>query len=122
MKKIIIVALFTILGWMFCGSIIGIGRTLTTMEIILLIHLVGVPIIFGIISIIYFYFFNYTTPLLTAAIFTGTAIILDFFLVAIFIEKSFDMFKSAIGTWIPFGFIFITTYYTGSITLKIKNK
>jgi hypothetical protein len=30
-------------------------------------------------------------------------------------EKSFVMFKSLFGTWIPFGLIFLSTYLTGKM-------
>jgi len=46
---------------------------------------------------------------------------MDFFPIAIFIEKSFDMFKSAIGTWIPFALIFFSTYITGHIVKSRKH-
>jgi hypothetical protein len=29
------------------------------------------------------------------------------------INRSFEMFLSPIGTWIPFGLIFLSTYLTG---------
>jgi hypothetical protein len=43
-------------------------------------------------------------------------IFMDLFLVALFIEKSFAMFTSLLGTWIPFGLIFTATYITGSLS------
>jgi hypothetical protein len=38
---------------------------------------------------------------------------IDFFLVALIIQKSLAMFSSLIGTWIPFTLIFISTYIIG---------
>jgi hypothetical protein len=93
----------------------GIGMQLFSMKTTLIIHAIGGPVAFLILSLIYFKKFNYTSPLLTAIIFIGFIIFMDFFLVALLIEKSFDMFKSPLGTWIPFALIFIVTYFTGRI-------
>jgi len=113
MKKIVIIFLHMFIGWALCGSIIGVGRTVTTMETTLIVHAVGVPIIFVFISLIYFRFFCYTSPLITALLFLAFAVLMDLFVVAMMIEKSFDMFLSPIGTWIPFGLIFVSTLLTG---------
>jgi hypothetical protein len=40
---------------------------------------------------------------------------MDFLLVALIINRSLDMFASLIGTWIPFGLIFASTYATGTL-------
>ena len=83
------------------------------MEITLILHAVGAPVFFGIIALIYFKKFNFTTPLQTAAIFVAYVIFMDVFLVAMFIEKSCEMFTSLLGTWIPFILIFLATCFTG---------
>jgi hypothetical protein len=38
---------------------------------------------------------------------------MDFFVVSLMIEKSFDMFKSLIGTWIPFVLMFLSILLVG---------
>ncbi len=113
MKKTLIVLIHMFIGWALCGAIIGIGRNVTSMETTLVVHAIGVPIIFTLISIIYFRLFNYTKPLVTAALFLLFAVLMDVFVVALIVEKSFDMFRSPLGTWIPFGLIFLSTYFTG---------
>ncbi len=70
------------------------------------------------VSLIYFNKFNYTTPLSTAAIFVGFVIAVDFFIVAMVINRSLEMFASLLGTWIPFLLIFISTYLTGLYSIK----
>ena len=113
LKKAIIVLVHAVVGWGICGAIIGIGRNVTTMEITLILHAIGAPVFFAIIALIYFKYFNYTPPLQTAIIFVSFVIFMDVFLVALFIEKSFAMFTSILGTWIPFVLIFMATYITG---------
>ena len=114
-KETIIILLHALVGWGLCGAIIGIGRKVTSMERTLILHAIGAPIFFAFIALVYFKYFNFTTPLQTAAIFVAFVIFMDVFLVALFIEKSFAMFTSLLGTWIPFILIFLAIYITGLI-------
>jgi hypothetical protein len=99
------------------GLMIG-GQAFTTLGNALLIHAIGAPIIFGVLSYIYFRKYNYTSPRLTASIFLAIVASMDFFIVALMIEHSFEMFYSPIGTWIPFMLIFSSTYLTGRFITK----
>ena len=78
-----------------------------------IIHAIAAPIIFALLSSVYFRQFNYTAPLQTATIFVAFVIAVDFFVVALLMLKSFEMFTSPLGTWVPFALIFIATYLTG---------
>jgi len=118
--KTLIILIHALIGWALCGMIMAIGMQLTSIEITLIIHAIGAPIIFGIISIIYFNKFAYTKPLQTGIIFVTFIILMDFFVVAMLIEKNFDMFKSILGTWIPFILIFLSTFLTG-LSLDKRN-
>jgi hypothetical protein len=122
LATVAIIAAHALVAWALCGAIIAIGRQLWTMETTLMVHAIGVPIVFLFVSLIYFTYFSYTTPLQTAAIFTLSAIILDLIVVATIIEKSYEMFGSFIGTWLPFGLMFLTTYLIGSLIAKQKAK
>ena len=64
-------------------------------------------------SLVYFTRFGYAAPLATATIFVGVVITMDFFVVAMLINRSLAMFASPIGTWVPFGLTFTSTYMTG---------
>ena len=114
-KEIIIILTHAFVGWGLCGAIIGIGRKVTSMERTLILHALGAPVFFGLVALVYFKYFNFTPPLPTAAIFVAFVIFMDVFLVALLIEKSFEMFTSLLGTWIPFILIFLATYITGLI-------
>lgn len=117
-KKIVIIIILALTGWALCGATIGIGRALTTMEATLIIHAIAAPVIFAVISVIYFRKYAYTGPLKTAVIFVGIVVIMDAGLVAPFFEGSYDMFRSLLGTWIPFTLIFLSTYLTGLYITK----
>ncbi len=121
MNRILIIFIHAFIGWALCGATIGIGRTVTSMQTTLVIHAIAAPIIFAVISIIYFKKFAFTKPLQTAIIFMSFVIIMDAGLVAPVFEKSYEMFESLLGTWIPFALIFTSTYLTGLYLLRLKS-
>lgn len=112
-KEIAVILGHAFVAWALCGAIMGIGPLFVSMEITLIIHAIGAPIIFAAVSWNYFVRFGYTTPLQTAIIFTTFVIFMDFFVVSWIILGNFEMFTSAIGTWIPFTLNFIATYLVG---------
>jgi hypothetical protein len=57
-------------------------------------------------------------PLKTAIIYVLLVIVLDFVVVATFIEKSYAMFSSILGTRIPFALIFGSTYLVGTYVTR----
>ena len=119
-RRVIVVLAHAFVGWALCFATIGIGMAVTTLQNALVIHAIGAPIFFAVVSLIYFCKFNYTAPLQTALIFVGFVIVVDFFIVALLINRSLDMFASLLGTWIPFALIFISTYLTGLYIIKVR--
>jgi lipopolysaccharide export LptBFGC system permease protein LptF len=117
-KKILIILLYSFLGWAFCAAIMGIGPAYLPMDRVLIIHVIAGPLAFACLSWHYHRHFRYTKPLATALVFVSFIMLMDFFLVALVILKSLDMFRSPLGTWIPFGLIFLSTYVTGLNTRK----
>lgn len=113
LKQISIIIFLGALGWALCGAIMFIGMAVMDLQTTLIAHAIGAPIIFAIISLFYFSKFNYTSPLQTGLAFFIIVILMDFFIVALIINRSLDMFRSPLGTWIPFGLIFLSTYLTG---------
>jgi hypothetical protein len=113
MKKILVILAHAFAGWALCAATMGIGMAVTTLNNALVIHAIAAPIFFSGISLIYFRRFNYTTPLQTASCFLAFVVAMDFFVVAMLINRSFDMFASFLGTWLPFALIFVSTYLTG---------
>jgi hypothetical protein len=119
-KQYLVIFGFALVGWGLCGAIIAVGRSVTSMEITLIVHAIGAPMIFGVLSWLYFKNFAYTGPMQTAVIFTVFAMLMDLFVVATFIEKSYAMFASLLGTWIPFVLIFVSTYLVGRMVTAGK--
>ena len=101
-------------GWLLCFATMGIGMALLSLDNALIVHAIAAPFLFGAVSFVYFTRFGYTKPATTAAIFVAFVIAMDFFVVALLINRSLEMFTSPIGTWIPFGLIFVSTYAVGT--------
>ena len=118
LSKILIILAHALAGWALCAAIMGIGMAVTPLNTALVIHAVAAPIFFAGISLLYFRKFNYTAPLQTALIFVGFVVIVDFFVVALLITRSLEMFTSLLGTWFPFALIFASTYLTGLFVVK----
>ncbi len=115
-KKAGIILAHAFVGWALCGAIMFIGMGIMPMQTTLIVHAVGAPFIFALVSWIYFKKFGYTTPIMTAYIFVTFVVVVDFFLVALIINRSLDMFTSWLGTWLPWALLFISTYITGLLT------
>jgi hypothetical protein len=112
-RRFAVVLAFALIAQALCWAIMIVGRAITSLETTLVVHAIGAPIIAVVVSSIYYRRFNYTPPLQTAAVFVSVVIAMDVFIVALLIEKSFAMFTSPIGTWIPISSIFLATYLTG---------
>ncbi len=112
-KKWIIVLAHAFVGWALCFAVMGIGMATMPLERALIVHAVAAPILFTLVSLVYFAKFHFTPPLPTAGIFVGFVILMDFFVVALLINRSLDIFASIIGTWLPFALIFLSTWITG---------
>ena len=121
MKKAFIIFLHAFIGWAFCAALMGIGQQIFSMPTTLIIHAIGGPLGFAVLSFNYFKKYWYTTPLQTAIFFAGFVIGVDFFLVALLFLKNFDMFLSPLGTWIPLALIFIVIFFTGEFLKSLKN-
>jgi hypothetical protein len=116
--RIAIVVAHAVVGWAWCGTIIAIGRQVTSLHATLIIHAVGAPVGFSLVSLVYFRRFRLTTPFVTAAYFLLVIVTLDALVVAPLFEGSYAMFANPLGTWIPFALIFGATYATGSFVVK----
>jgi len=119
-KQVLVIILFAFAGWLLCGMTIAAGFALTSMQKTLIIHAIAAPIFFIFITLIYQNKFGYTKPLTTAILFLSFVIVMDAGIVAPVFQRSYNMFLNPIGTWIPFGLIFLATYFTGLLSSKVK--
>ena len=113
MRKLAITIAHGLVGWALCGASMGIAMAATTLSRALVIHAVAAPVIFAVVSLVHFKVLPHESPLKTAFVFTAVVIMMDVFVVALMIERSFQMFASPLGTWIPFALIFLSSWRTG---------
>ena len=112
-----IILAHAMVGWALCGATMGLGLAFTNLSTALVVHLVAAPVFFIGIAWVCFRRFNFTSPLQTATAFMVIVILLDVFVVALLIERSFAMFGSVTGTWLVFLLIFLATYLTGRLVV-----
>lgn len=118
MKKTIVILVHAFVIWALCGMTMGIGMALTSLENALVIHAIAAPIFAAVVSLVYFKKFGYTAALQTAIAFVAFVVLVDFFVVALLINRSLEMFGSILGTGIPFVLIFVATYLIGLYARK----
>lgn len=121
-KSVGMVVVFALVGWSLCGVVMYAAMDLTTTSRALAIHALAAPFIFAVLSFIYFRRPGSWSPLAAAAVFLGIVIAMDLFVVAFLIEKSFNMFGSIRGTWLPFTLIFASTWWTGRAMRRLAGK
>ena len=118
LQRASVILAHAVVGWAYCGALIGVGRQFLPIHTTLVVHAISAPVGFALISLFYFRRYAFTSPLQTAAAFLSVVVILDLFLVAPVFEKSYTMFSSVLGTWIPFALIFAVTYLIGRFTMS----
>jgi hypothetical protein len=112
-KTVLVLALHAFVIWLGCGLTVAIGRGILGLDATLLLHAVVAPALAVLVSLVYFSQFGVTSPLATAAFFLAFIAIMDATVVALVFERSYAMFASVLGTWLPFLLIFVATYMTG---------
>jgi hypothetical protein len=115
LRATLLTVCFPLAGWALCAAVMGIGMALLPMQTVLIVHAVAAPAFFTVISLLYFSRFRQTNPLVAASLFTVIVMVADFLVVALLVLRSLDMFRSVLGTWIPFGLIFASTLVTGLV-------
>ena len=99
--------------WVACALTIAGGRRIVGMGATLWIHAGVAPIAAALVSSAYFNHARAASPLAAATFFAAFALLLDATLVGVVIEKSYAMFASLLGTWVPLLSIFAATYCVG---------
>jgi hypothetical protein len=112
-KKTVILVLHAVVGWATCGSTIAMGRQVLPMETTLLIHAAVAPLAFAALTCLFFRRYPASSAWGVAFTMLGVVLGLDAFVVAPFLEHSYAMFASVLGTWLPFGAIFLASYLVG---------
>ncbi len=99
--------------WAACGGVIGVGRKLWSIETTLRVHLVAAPVLAFLAAAAHKELAPIFDPVLRAAAITIIVMLLDALVVAPLFERSYAMFRSVIGTWLPFVAIFAACWAAG---------
>jgi hypothetical protein len=111
------VVIAAIVIWVLCGAVMGFGRRLIGLDATLRLHLVMAPVFSFCVTLILGRLTSIPGGSFSRAIvITAVVIVLDAVIVAPLIEKSYAMFRSLIGTWIPFVLIFLGSWAAGLIS------
>ena len=101
--------------WAACGAVIGIGRKLWSIDTTLRVHLVAAPILAFLAATAHRAVAPEFDPLGRAVAMTILPMLLGALVVAPFFERSFAMFRSVIGTWLPFAAMFAASWAAGLV-------
>jgi Na+-transporting NADH:ubiquinone oxidoreductase subunit NqrD len=99
--------------WSVCGATMAVGRRVWGLDTALRVHLVVAPVVAFLVSTVHRLLVPEFDSVLRAVVITGAVVVLDAVLVAPLFERSYAMFKSLIGTWIPFALIFLASWAAG---------
>ncbi len=99
--------------WGACGAVMAIGRRIWSLDTTFHVHLAAAPVFAFLVSTVHKLLAAEFSSLLRAMVLTGLVVILDVVVVAPIFERSYAMFSSFIGTWIPFAAIFLASLAAG---------
>jgi hypothetical protein len=105
---------WAVAGWIACGLVFALARAVLGVEAAIVIHLLAAPVIGAAVTVLLWNHPRHPGVAGTAATLAGTAALLDAIVVAPFLERSFDMFSSVAGTWIPLALIFAASAATAA--------
>lgn len=100
--------LWAVAAWMACGATMGVATALLGLDVALVVHAAAAPFIaFGATAAYRRRSGPRLGALATAALVVLVPVHLDALVIAPVVVRSFAMFESAIGTWIPFALLFL---------------
>lgn len=102
-------------GWGACAVLMAALLAALGQTAAIALHAIAAPLIFAVIAWHYFGGRGARAPLPVAITFTATVAALDAIIVAALIQRSFTMFASIGGTWLPLALIFLATWAIGRI-------
>lgn len=111
MKRTALLLGYALTGWAVCGATVAIGRRLMSMDATLLVHAVVAGLAFGLLAWHYVRRYPDAAALRVSVTMLSVVIGLDVLIVAPFLERSYAMFRSVLGTWVPFTLILTASYF-----------
>ncbi len=110
---------WAVVGWIACGLTFALARATFGVNAAVAIHLLAAPVIGATVTLLLWNHPRHPGVAGTAATLAGTAALLDAVVVAPFLERSFAMFASPAGTWIPLALIFGASAATAGLLSRL---
>jgi len=104
-----------VLAWFACALTFAVTRALLGVGPAAAVHLAAAPVIGGMATWLLWRHPRHPGAAGTAITLAGTAALLDAIVVAPFLDRSFAMFGSALGTWLPLALISVGSAATGKL-------
>lgn len=114
LRRPLSLSLHALAVWALCALTMGVGLSVTSLRRALLAHLVAAPVFAAAVALVYFRRRDAWTPLAAATFVVSLIAAVDLVVVAGLVNRSLDMFRSALGTWLPLALIFGATWGTGA--------
>jgi hypothetical protein len=105
----------TLVLWGACGGVVSVGRRLWTLQTSLRVHLAAAPLFAFLLAAVHKGLAPGFDPALRALVMTAAVVVLDAAVVAPLFERSYAMFRSFLGTWLPFAAIFLASWAAGIV-------
>ncbi len=102
-------------GWLLCAVTMAALLQVVSLTAALVLHAIAAPLYFTAVARHYFRAPGARDPLPTAIAFTGVVILLDVVIIAGVVLRSDAMFRSIVGSWLPFLLIFLAVWTTGLV-------
>ena len=119
-RSIAPLVIHAIVGWAACAAVMGVLLRFSSLQMALAVHAVAVPIVFAVVAWHYFRASGSRDAMLTALGFVAVVALLDLIVIAGFVEQSFAMFGSVVGTWVPFALIGAVTWTIGEVIWAVS--
>ena len=104
---------YATVGWAACAAVMAVLLQLSSLGVSLGVHAVAVPVVFTLVARRYFRASGARDSVDTAVAFVSVAALLGLIVVAGLVQGNVAMFRSVMGTWIPFALIFAMTLAIG---------
>jgi hypothetical protein len=117
-KRTAVLTLHAFALWLLCASVMGLGLAVLPLQTALIIHAIAAPIFAAGTAAVYASRHGDAGPLATASFFLAFVVLVDFFLVALAVNHSLEMFRSVLGTWLPFASIFAAALAAGGLVRR----
>ncbi len=112
-RRAAVLVAHAVVGWLACAGAMALLLARLPVEIALWMHVLVAPLVFSGLAAAYFRERAPLPPLAVAGAFTGIVVVLDAVVVAGIVQRSFAMFASFVGSWLPFALIFAVTMIVG---------